>query len=65
MKQLEVGNKIRVKNWMNDYVVTIVRVTKTQAIGDKYGHRFRRNYNDGFLRPVSSEKYSTTSYQLL
>lgn len=65
MKELQVGNVVRVRNWMNNYTVTIVRVTKTTAFADKYSLKFRREVLFGdTVRTKGNERFSTTSYTL-
>lgn len=69
-KQLKVGDKIRIENSFNNYVVTIARVTKTQAITEPYNdagavHKFRRSYYDEYAKKIDSNKWSTTSYTII
>lgn len=67
MKKLEVGDRIRMKNWANDMIVEIVRVTEYAAIAKTPYNtemKFRRKVS---VSPQLSGKHkmSTTSYTLL
>ena len=69
MKELNIGDKIKVKNWMNNYIVEIVRVTKTQAIAKTpYNNeiKFKRSYSHSdYITKLPREKWNTTDYILL
>lgn len=69
---LEVGDRIRVKTWFSNSIVTITRVTKTKAIADikrkdgtKYTYGFKRECSDGHVRPFSYIPFDTTERTLL
>lgn len=70
-KQLEIGHKIKVTNYMNNYVLTIVRVTKTRAMSAPYNNAgsyasFKREYlNPKWLTLIPRIKWSTTNYELI
>lgn len=68
---LEVGDKVRIKNWILDKIVTITKVTKTKAIaeikrsdGSKYSYSFKRECYDGHVNPFSPINFDTTTREL-
>lgn len=68
---LEVGDKIRIKNFIGSYVVEIARVTKTMAITKPMNDegaviRFQRKLWGGSTPiPVSRVSYDNTERTLL
>lgn len=70
-KLLEVGDKIRIRNVFNDYIVKIERVTKTKAVSEPYNDggarwEFKRAYYEGNgMRKIPNERHSMTSYDLI
>jgi hypothetical protein len=70
MNTLKIGDRIRVQNPFNDYIVTVSRVTKTQAIaegvlrGSIVTQKFKLNYGS-WLSPVPKIKWDLTTYTLL
>lgn len=74
MAQLQIGDRIRVSNWFNTYVSTIVRVTKTKAIGETkradgtiFTTEFRREYYENLkiIYPYRLERYDQTRRKLI
>jgi hypothetical protein len=72
MNQLQIGDKIEISPGLGpSYVSTIIRVTKTKAIGDYPGNEdvfleFKRNYTDFWgIRPYSPIKWDTTKRKLI
>lgn len=73
MAQLQIGDRIRVSNWFNNYVSTIVKVTKTKAIGEtkindgtSYITEFRREYSlPDWILPYRRERYDQTRRVLI
>ena len=64
---LKVGDRIRIQNWMNDFVVEIARVTKTMAITKPFNsanavYRFKLKMWDNKPSLVKEARYSTTQY---
>lgn len=73
MAQLQVGDKIKVSNWLNTYVSTIIRVTKTKAVGEtktsdgrSFTTEFKREYYDPkWIRRYKPEKFDMTKRELI
>jgi hypothetical protein len=69
-KTLEIGDKIRVRNIFNNFVVEIERLTKTQAITKPYNsagatYKFKLELVGGDPKPVGMGKWNTTEYSLI
>lgn len=68
MKTLKIGDKIRVENAFNKYIVEVIRVTKTIAIAKtpfNNEQKFRINYNDFGPDPLPRQKWQTTIYTVI
>jgi hypothetical protein len=69
MKSLKIGDKIRVKNTFNNYMVEVIRITKTMAIAKtpfNNEQRFRLNYHETFgPDPLPRQKWQTTDYTVI
>lgn len=69
MKQLKVGDKIRVTNNFNNYIVEVIRITKKIAIAKtpfNNEQRFRINYSETFgPDSLPREKWNTTDYKVI
>lgn len=73
MAQLQVGDRIRVSNWFRTYVSTIVKVTKTKAIGEtkradgtSFTTEFSRYYIEpNWIYPFRRERYDQTKRVLI
>lgn len=69
MKELQIGDKIRMINTFNNNLIIIHRVTKTMAFGkigdSKYEYKFKRSYYDPkLITSLPRERFSMTSYKL-
>ena len=70
-KQLKVGDKIRVQNAFNDYVIEVFKVSKTMAFAKSENNptmsiRLKINvFNGDHCRLVSEQRWSTTNYTLI
>lgn len=67
MKQLQVGDQIRVRNAYNDFILTIVRTTKTQAIAKTPFNnecKFKLEYGTYPTR-LPRIRFDTTTYTVL
>ena len=68
---LEVGDRIRIKNWAVDMTVEIGRVTKTKAISKPFNDagatmQFKIGYdNPERIHHIPKERYSVTEYSLI
>lgn len=69
---LEVGDKILIENWMNKYILTITRVTKTKAVakvirkdGSSYEYTFKREVNNGWVSPKPHINFDATKRTLI
>jgi hypothetical protein len=71
MKQLKVGDFVRITNHFVDYTVEIERVTKTQAISKPYNdsgarHKFKLEFFDpDYLTVLPRTRFNITRYKLI
>lgn len=80
-REFKIGDKVRIHTWLGDSIVTINRITKTQAIADvfekdgktkRYSYKFKRFYqiydeSDTriFPHPVPRIEWNTNEYFLM
>lgn len=72
-RTLEVGDRVRIENWMHTIVVTITRVTKTKAVakvvrkdGTSYEYVFKREmWDDTHVKPWGDIPFDSTSRTLV
>lgn len=73
MAWLQIGDKVKVSNWLNTYVSTIIRVTKTKAVGEtktsdgrSFTTEFKREYDDpSWIRRYKRERFDQTRRELI
>lgn len=66
--ELEIGDRVRVQNAFNDFVVTINRVTKTKAVGiwgNGGSMDFKRSIGGFGVESYARVMWNTTNYTLL